>query len=96
MFIKSKNKIFLCFNRYTDCVDKKGRCGATTRMVHFVYFFQEEYISEGLQWSFIKYQDNQSCLDLIEGSPLSVFSLLNEVSSLIHFCSIFLFIDATI
>lgn len=42
-------------------------------------FFQEEYVSEGLQWSFIKYQDNQSCLDLIEGSPLSVFTLLNEV-----------------
>lgn len=36
-------------------------------------------MSEGLQWSFVKYQDNQSCLDLIEGSPVSVFSLLNEV-----------------
>lgn len=43
------------------------------------YFFQEEYVSEGLQWSFVKYQDNQSCLDLLEGSPISVFSLLNEV-----------------
>ncbi len=42
-------------------------------------FSQEEYVSEGLQWSFVKYQDNQSCLDLIEGSPVSVFSLLNEV-----------------
>lgn len=40
-------------------------------------------MSEGLRWSFIKYQDNQSCLDLIEGSPLSVFSLLDEV----HSCS---------
>uniref|UniRef100_A0A8C2U5Z5 Myosin XIX n=1 Tax=Coturnix japonica TaxID=93934 RepID=A0A8C2U5Z5_COTJA len=29
-------------------------------------------------WSFINYQDNQSCLDLIEGNPLSIFSLLNE------------------
>lgn len=38
-------------------------------------------MSEGLQWSFVKYQDNQSCLDLIEGSPVSVFSLLNEVGS---------------
>lgn len=36
-------------------------------------------MSEGLQWSFVKYQDNQSCLDLLEGSPISVFSLLNEV-----------------
>lgn len=42
-------------------------------------FSQEEYVSEGLQWSFVKYKDNQSCLDLIEGTPLSVFSLLNEV-----------------
>lgn len=36
-------------------------------------------MSEGLQWSFVKYQNNQSCLDLLEGSPISVFSLLNEV-----------------
>lgn len=42
---------------------------------------QEEYVSEGLQWSFVKYQDNQSCLDLIEGYPVGVFSLLNEVHS---------------
>uniref|UniRef100_A0AAX7T0M1 Myosin motor domain-containing protein n=1 Tax=Astatotilapia calliptera TaxID=8154 RepID=A0AAX7T0M1_ASTCA len=42
----------------------------------------EEYVSEGLQWSFVKYQDNQSCLDLLEGSPISVFSLLNEESRL--------------
>lgn len=48
----------------------------------FLCFSQEEYVSEGLQWSFVKYKDNQSCLDLIEGSPLSVFSLLNEVCSL--------------
>uniref|UniRef100_A0A665TIJ3 Myosin motor domain-containing protein n=1 Tax=Echeneis naucrates TaxID=173247 RepID=A0A665TIJ3_ECHNA len=44
--------------------------------------FCEEYVSEGLQWSFVKYQDNQSCLDLIEGSTVSVFSLLNEESRL--------------
>ncbi|KAK1882893.1 Unconventional myosin-XIX, partial [Dissostichus eleginoides] len=43
---------------------------------------QEEYVSEGLEWSFVKYQDNQSCLDLLEGSPVSVFSLLNEESRL--------------
>lgn len=40
---------------------------------------KEEYVSEGLEWSFVKYQDNQSCLDLIEGGPVGVFSLLNEV-----------------
>ncbi|XP_053562800.1 unconventional myosin-XIX isoform X2 [Bombina bombina] len=49
---------------------------------HFVTYYlkaqQEEYAAEGLEWSFISYQDNQSCVDLIEGSPVSIFSLLNE------------------
>ncbi|NWV09393.1 MYO19 protein, partial [Ptilonorhynchus violaceus] len=45
---------------------------------HYLKAQQEEYATEGLQWSFINYQDNQNCLDLIEGNPLSIFSLLNE------------------
>lgn len=49
---------------------------------HYLKAQQEEYVSEGLKWSFVKYQDNQGCLDLIEGSPMSVFSLLNEESRL--------------
>ncbi|XP_042286341.1 unconventional myosin-XIX [Thunnus maccoyii] len=51
-------------------------------VAHYLRAQQEEYVSEGLEWSFVKYQDNQSCLDLIEGSPISVFSLLNEESRL--------------
>ncbi|KAM7398457.1 hypothetical protein PAMA_006389 [Pampus argenteus] len=51
-------------------------------VAHYLKAQQEEYVSEGLEWSFVKYQDNQSCLDLIEGSPISVFSLLNEESRL--------------
>uniref|UniRef100_A0A665TIL2 Myosin motor domain-containing protein n=1 Tax=Echeneis naucrates TaxID=173247 RepID=A0A665TIL2_ECHNA len=51
-------------------------------VAHYLRAQQEEYVSEGLQWSFVKYQDNQSCLDLIEGSTVSVFSLLNEESRL--------------
>ncbi|XP_029028743.1 unconventional myosin-XIX isoform X2 [Betta splendens] len=51
-------------------------------VAHYLRAQQDEYVSEGLQWSFVKYQDNQSCLDLIEGSPVSVFSLLNEESRL--------------
>uniref|UniRef100_A0AAY4EQJ7 Myosin motor domain-containing protein n=1 Tax=Denticeps clupeoides TaxID=299321 RepID=A0AAY4EQJ7_9TELE len=47
-------------------------------VAHYLKAQQEEYVSEGLEWSFVKYQDNQGCLDLIEGSPVSVFSLLNE------------------
>lgn len=42
-------------------------------------------MSEGLEWSFVKYQDNQSCLDLMEGGPVGVFSLLNEVHSSLCF-----------
>ncbi|KAL2095062.1 hypothetical protein ACEWY4_009781 [Coilia grayii] len=49
---------------------------------HYLKAQQEEYVSEGLEWSFVQYQDNQGCLDLIEGSPSSIFSLLNEVCRL--------------
>ncbi|XP_054481344.1 unconventional myosin-XIX [Anoplopoma fimbria] len=51
-------------------------------VAHYLRAQQEEYVSEGLEWSFVKYQDNQSCLDLLEGNPVSVFSLLNEESRL--------------
>ncbi|XP_061817705.1 unconventional myosin-XIX isoform X1 [Nerophis lumbriciformis] len=51
-------------------------------VAHYLRAQQEEYVSEGLQWSFVKYQDNQCCLDLLEGSPISVFSLLDEESRL--------------
>nr|XP_014343082.1 PREDICTED: unconventional myosin-XIX isoform X2 [Latimeria chalumnae] len=47
-------------------------------VAHYLKAQQEEYEVEGLEWSFVSYQDNQSCLDLIEGSPTSIFSLLNE------------------
>lgn len=47
-------------------------------VAHYLKAQQEEYVSEGLQWSFIRYQDNQRCLELIEGNPTSIFSLLNE------------------
>ncbi|KAJ6657880.1 hypothetical protein lerEdw1_001800 [Lerista edwardsae] len=47
-------------------------------VAHFLKAQQEEYATEGLEWSFVSYQDNQSCLDAIEGSPISLFSLLNE------------------
>ncbi|XP_013374789.1 PREDICTED: unconventional myosin-XIX isoform X2 [Chinchilla lanigera] len=47
-------------------------------VAHYLRAQQEEYALEGLEWSFVSYQDNQTCLDLIEGSPISVCSLLNE------------------
>ncbi|XP_048873554.1 unconventional myosin-XIX isoform X2 [Brienomyrus brachyistius] len=47
-------------------------------VAHYLKAQQEEYVSEGLVWSFVQYQDNQSCLHLLEGSPKGIFSLLNE------------------
>ncbi|CAI9613520.1 unnamed protein product, partial [Staurois parvus] len=47
-------------------------------VTHYLKIQQDEYAAEGLDWSFISYQDNQDCVDLIEGSPVSIFSLLNE------------------
>ncbi|XP_055256281.1 unconventional myosin-XIX isoform X2 [Moschus berezovskii] len=47
-------------------------------VAHYLRAQQEEYAVEGLEWSFVSYQDNQPCLDLIEGSPISICSLINE------------------
>ncbi|XP_037350315.1 unconventional myosin-XIX isoform X2 [Talpa occidentalis] len=47
-------------------------------VAHYLRAQQEEYAIEGLEWSFVSYQDNQNCLDLIEGSPISICSLINE------------------
>ncbi|XP_021560040.1 unconventional myosin-XIX isoform X4 [Neomonachus schauinslandi] len=47
-------------------------------VAHYLRAQQEEYAVEGLEWSFVNYQDNQPCLDLLEGSPISICSLINE------------------
>ncbi|XP_025136923.3 unconventional myosin-XIX isoform X2 [Bubalus bubalis] len=47
-------------------------------VAHYLRAQQEEYAVEGLEWSFVSYQDNQPCLELIEGSPVSICSLINE------------------
>ncbi|XP_030874150.1 unconventional myosin-XIX isoform X4 [Leptonychotes weddellii] len=47
-------------------------------VTHYLRAQQEEYAVEGLEWSFVNYQDNQPCLDLLEGSPISICSLINE------------------
>ncbi|RHY26374.1 hypothetical protein DYB32_007678 [Aphanomyces invadans] len=38
---------------------------------------QEEYEQEGLGWTYVRFQDNQDMLDLLE-APLGVIALLNE------------------
>jgi len=41
---------------------------------------QREYDDEGINWDFIKYPDNQACLDLIESTPIGLLGLLDENS----------------
>ncbi|TTG47511.1 Unconventional myosin-XIX [Bagarius yarrelli] len=68
---------FLLNNLEQLCINYANEKLQQHFVAHYLKAQQEEYVTEGLQWSFIRYQDNQSCLDLIEGNP-SIFSLLNE------------------
>lgn len=70
---------FLLNNLEQLCINYANEKLQQHFVAHYLKAQQEEYVTEGLQWSFIRYQDNQGCLDLIEGSPSSIFSLLNEV-----------------
>ncbi|KAL6061526.1 Unconventional myosin-Ie [Balamuthia mandrillaris] len=46
---------------------------------------QEEYVSEGIQWTPIKYFNNKVVCDLIEGKvPPGVFSMLDDVCYTMH------------
>ncbi|KAK9511427.1 hypothetical protein O3M35_000087 [Rhynocoris fuscipes] len=45
--------------------------------LHVFKLEQTEYIKEGIEWKFIDFYDNQSCIDLIE-SKLGVLDLLDE------------------
>lgn len=50
---------------------------------HVFKLEQEEYKREKLKdWTFIGFQDNQPCIDLIEGKPISILALLDEESRL--------------
>ncbi|KAJ3067979.1 Myosin type-2 heavy chain 1 [Podochytrium sp. JEL0797] len=48
---------------------------------HVFKLEQEEYVAEKIQWSFIDFNDNQPCIDLIEGK-LGILDLLDEESRL--------------
>jgi myosin-5 len=48
---------------------------------HVFKLEQEEYMREQIEWKFIKFYDNQPCIDLIEGK-LGVLALLDEESRL--------------
>ncbi|CAL8363653.1 unnamed protein product [Lota lota] len=76
---------FECFQRNNLeqlCINYANEKLQQHFVAHYLRAQQEEYVSEGLEWSFVRYQDNQRCLDLIEGNPTGVFSLLNEESRL--------------
>ncbi|KAJ0396718.1 hypothetical protein P43SY_003719 [Pythium insidiosum] len=49
---------------------------------HMLEVEQDEYTKEGIDWKHIDFQDNQPCLDLIEGKPLGkpgIFIALDDV-----------------
>ena len=48
---------------------------------HVFKLEQEEYMNEEIEWSFIEFNDNQPCIDLIE-NKLGLLSLLDEESRL--------------
>jgi myosin-5 len=48
---------------------------------HVFKLEQEEYVAEGINWSFIDFTDNGPCIDLIE-SKLGILSLLDEETRL--------------
>ncbi|KAI9141921.1 putative class V myosin [Paraphysoderma sedebokerense] len=48
---------------------------------HVFKLEQEEYVKEQINWSFIEFNDNQPCIELIEGK-LGILSLLDEESRL--------------
>lgn len=70
---------FLLNNLEQLCINYANEKLQQHFVAHYLKAQQEEYVAEGLQWSFIRYQDNHSCLELIEGNPTGIFSLLNEV-----------------
>ncbi|CAD1781872.1 similar to Saccharomyces cerevisiae YAL029C MYO4 One of two type V myosin motors (along with MYO2) involved in actin- based transport of cargos [Maudiozyma barnettii] len=48
---------------------------------HVFKLEQEEYVNEQIEWSFIEFNDNQPCIDLIE-NKIGILSLLDEESRL--------------
>ncbi|KAM7540512.1 hypothetical protein Aperf_G00000029843 [Anoplocephala perfoliata] len=47
---------------------------------HIFKLEQEEYLTEGINWTHIKFQDNQYVLDLIAHQPLNILALVDEES----------------
>nr|VDC71221.1 unnamed protein product [Brassica rapa] len=48
---------------------------------HLFKLEQEEYIKDGIDWTRVDFEDNQTCLRLFEKKPLGLLSLLDEEST---------------
>ncbi|XP_050216632.1 myosin-2 isoform X2 [Mercurialis annua] len=48
---------------------------------HLFKLEQEEYEEDGIDWTKVKFDDNQNCLNLFEKRPLGLLSLLDEESN---------------
>ncbi|XP_063946435.1 myosin-2 [Daucus carota subsp. sativus] len=48
---------------------------------HLFKLQQEEYESDGIDWTKVEFEDNQECLDLFEKKPIGLISLLDEESN---------------
>ncbi|KAL6975368.1 hypothetical protein U1Q18_024163 [Sarracenia purpurea var. burkii] len=48
---------------------------------HLFKLEQEEYESDGIDWTKVDFEDNQPCLDLFEKKPIGLISLLDEESN---------------
>uniref|UniRef100_A0A5B7A9V3 Putative myosin-2 n=1 Tax=Davidia involucrata TaxID=16924 RepID=A0A5B7A9V3_DAVIN len=48
---------------------------------HLFKLEQEEYESDGIDWTKVDFEDNQECLNLFETKPIGLISLLDEESN---------------
>ncbi|EKX34711.1 hypothetical protein GUITHDRAFT_158791 [Guillardia theta CCMP2712] len=39
---------------------------------------QEEYVEEGIEWSYVDFSDNQACVELLENRSSGIFAMLDE------------------
>lgn len=52
----------------------------------YVFFFQEEYVQEGIKWTPIDYFNNKIVCDLIESkkNPTGIMCILDDVCATMH------------
>lgn len=59
---------------------KRGCCFNSLRGAFSVYLFflQEEYEREKIEWNFIEFPDNKDCIELIDKKPSGIIPTLDE------------------